>query len=524
MLLMHSVRETWMHTRMQQFRSLESNEIDTKAKWMIFIVYLLLIGILVLVALFVIYLYFPHLLNLKDDRIYCERSECLKAAWRITDGLDLSSEPCDSFYQFSCGSCAKNICHVEKGDPIENLITEPIRDEEQQPLLSLKKLYQTCNSLTGDNQKVDESFWSLIKDLGGWPILEGSKWKSFNLKDVILKCYNLGVPYEWIIGIGRFRTWWEKLEISAPTTQNPFLKDALTESLYTGLIDKTAELMGASGVERLDVKEIVHFEKKVNQLTEKYEGLKQRPFRLRELKKIIPRIDLQDMFQNVSENDIHDDSYIFSNYLFLKDLSLLLASTPERTQANYFIWKIIQYFGMYLSDPVGKHFRKVLSHSDDRSSICTEDITSRFPHTVGMSYVKEYLDDEKLQEIQSVFDNVKEAFIKRVKNIYWIDPLFRNSIELEIEEISIQHSNDELGIPEEVYEITPETNSTNVIDMIRQQNIYKRVHLLPSERWTNYYGIGESTGDPQYYFVDRKIVIPMPIILSQYYSSRNQTI
>ncbi|CAH1958035.1 unnamed protein product [Acanthoscelides obtectus] len=318
---------------MQKFRSFGSNEIDTKAKWMIFVVYLLLIGILVLVSLIVIYFYFPHILNLKpkgDNSTYCDTSECLETAWRITAGLDLEAEPCDNFYQFSCGNCAKNVCRVEKGNQIEYLITESIRDEEKEPLLSLKKLYQTCSSLTSANIEVDEEFWNLIKELGGWPILQGSKWTSFDLKEAILKCFNLGLPYEWIIEIGTFRTWWEKLEFTPPKSRNPFLEDPFAESLYTELIDRTAESMGASKVERLDVRKIVQLEKRINLLSKKYNDLKQRPFRLRELKKIIPRLDLQELFNNVSENDIHDNSYIFSNYYFVKDLSLLLAGTPPR--------------------------------------------------------------------------------------------------------------------------------------------------------------------------------------------------
>ena len=88
----------------------------------------------------------------------CQTDTCRGAASAILNNIDLSVDPCDDFYQFSCGSFVKNV-HVPQGENHYNLLKKfeletnsrvvellasPLDDKDFEATVKAKNYYQLC--------------------------------------------------------------------------------------------------------------------------------------------------------------------------------------------------------------------------------------------------------------------------------------------------------------------------------------------------------------------------------------------
>lgn len=102
----------------------------------------------------------------KENGKFCTTPGCIHAASRILSKMDSSVDPCDDFYQFSCGQFLENTKLSEEkiyvntfsivGDllqeQLKTIITSPIDEEKDiEPFKMVKKLYLACMNESTNN-------------------------------------------------------------------------------------------------------------------------------------------------------------------------------------------------------------------------------------------------------------------------------------------------------------------------------------------------------------------------------------
>lgn len=141
----------------------------------------------------------------------CTKPGCIKAAEIIQSNLDESLDPCDDFYKFACGGFEKRIVVPNDksrlayfdiiGDRIlaqlKGILEEPSPSNEPKPFSDLKKIYKVCVDTKAIEEDGLKTIKSVLQKLGGWPVLEGTKWNEddFEWKDVLYKFRKMGLPY-----------------------------------------------------------------------------------------------------------------------------------------------------------------------------------------------------------------------------------------------------------------------------------------------------------------------------------------
>lgn len=94
----------------------------------------------------------------KENGKVCTTSGCIHAASSILSKIDSSVDPCDDFYQFSCGQFLENTKVPEDkiyvnafstvGDMLQEqlktIITSDVDEKEIEPFKMVKKLYLAC--------------------------------------------------------------------------------------------------------------------------------------------------------------------------------------------------------------------------------------------------------------------------------------------------------------------------------------------------------------------------------------------
>lgn len=140
----------------------------------------------------------------ENDNI-CLTPICVYAAAHILDRIDPSVDPCDDFYQFSCGTFLKNAIITDEMSE-ESMVTiinrkiqyqiRTILAEEPTPndlnaFKLAKKFYKSCMDEASIEKRGVQPLIDLTKSYGGWPVIEGNQWNesSWNWYDVYKKMF-----------------------------------------------------------------------------------------------------------------------------------------------------------------------------------------------------------------------------------------------------------------------------------------------------------------------------------------------
>lgn len=124
----------------------------------------------------------------KELSVICQSNNCVRAAAQIIDKIDFSVDPCDDFYQFSCGNYVKT--KPVPDDRLSRNILQEIQDqmyvdmktlfeeENKNDSIAIRKAKQFYNSCMREPTSEDEvAAGELIADLiqssgGRWCLLE----------------------------------------------------------------------------------------------------------------------------------------------------------------------------------------------------------------------------------------------------------------------------------------------------------------------------------------------------------------
>ena len=125
------------------------------------------------------------------DNDICLTQACVQTTLTILSKIDETVEPCDDFYQFTCGKFLSetvipenkasidflNVVEEELKIQLRNILDEPVMGEEIIPLQNVRKLYNSCMNTTQADSLGDQPLLNALLQLGGWPVI-GQEWSS----------------------------------------------------------------------------------------------------------------------------------------------------------------------------------------------------------------------------------------------------------------------------------------------------------------------------------------------------------
>ena len=120
----------------------------------------------------------------------CTSAGCVRTAAEILDNLDTSVDPCQDFFKFSCGGFVQRTAIPDDrtrmssfsvlGDKlltqVRMLLEEPPKEGEAKPITMARAVYQSCMDTEGIERLGLEPVKDILRQLGGWPVLEGPQW------------------------------------------------------------------------------------------------------------------------------------------------------------------------------------------------------------------------------------------------------------------------------------------------------------------------------------------------------------
>ncbi|KAF2902015.1 hypothetical protein ILUMI_04166 [Ignelater luminosus] len=393
----------------------------------------------------------------------CLSLGCVHTASNIIKYLDTSVNPCDDFYQFACGGFLQNTnipddelsisAHTDIQQnflkKLKGILEEPTNPKDLKPFKLIRRLYKICMDTEAiENDEYETLIDSILKPLGGWPVLEDKFWKEnvFNWKNLTYQLRKMGLSSRSFLNVytstDMANSSRHQIRLEEPVlslNRDEYLEgfsNKAVKAYYDYMVDIAVILGADTSFARKEMKEALRFEIELGKLLPPIEESRNisafyNPTAISELQKKYLTIRWLDFINNVidlPDVKVKEDEIIdVSNPGFIEGLLRLLNKTPRRVQANYALFRTVHSTILYLTkeikDRQQEYFNSVLGISEQlpRWKECTSVAVSRFYTAAGALYVRKYFDKEAKDDVTKIVMDIHSELNKTLEEIDWMD-------------------------------------------------------------------------------------------------------
>ncbi|XP_052765248.1 neprilysin-1-like [Mya arenaria] len=427
-------------------------------------------------------------LKLKDERDnpkipeVCATEGCTRAAARVLDSLDSAVDPCENFYQYSCGGFLRSHVIPEDRANIDNwgilrdnveyiskyLLEQPVTRPNATAIQKAKDLYQSCVDTDLIEQKGVGPAIPLLEELGGWPILgskPGGNWEEskFDLARLIttLRKYNNKVIIDMGVGIDNKNSTNHIVSFDQQDFGLPSRTYYLDESYrpmveaYIRLATNVAIEFGANiTTAEAEIREAVAFETAIANISMTNAELRDssatyNKMTLADMKVRFPEPKPTDPVQfswlnftrqvfGLVDSDLNitievDEPVLVSALKYYEKVLVVVQTFPKRTIANYMVWRIMQNRARNLQqrfqDYIEEYNQVVYGVSTQRARWrgCVSYSILQLGAAVGSLYVREAFDEQAKGTAIDMINGLRDAFAEILMEQSWMDESTRTA-------------------------------------------------------------------------------------------------
>uniref|UniRef100_A0A915Q6Z7 Peptidase M13 N-terminal domain-containing protein n=1 Tax=Setaria digitata TaxID=48799 RepID=A0A915Q6Z7_9BILA len=398
--------------------------------------------------------------------------------------------PCDDFYEYACGNYPTNrhlppnkaVRHTlsdmqnRLNKQIRNLLQTSITDDDKPWNRLAKQYYQKCLKEEELEATGASSMRKLLRDLGGWPVLDGDTWKPWNhswerhLAYVMNRTGINAVILELAVSHDPLNSSRFIIEIDQPKwgvgSRWPYLAgihDLIIQN-YTSLMTQTAVNIGADPTyAKHDMKNAIEFELRLvnfsaDEMTRRDPERGNNRFQLWQLSELFPHIDLITYVHAIFgglEKLSPNDTVIIREPEYFRRIQSVMQQTSKRTIANYVLWRVIQGYSPFLPPVMREPFYAFKANQTgipsipvpDRWEDCVFLATMMIDMPVGRLYVENHFDQFKaMKKMNDLTKHFKNELIKQLETVDWMDDETRRRAI-----IKAKHINYKSGFPSYIF-------------------------------------------------------------------------
>lgn len=403
----------------------------------------------------------------RDKKEICLTPGCVRSASLLLDSLDIDQDPCDDFYKFACGRYLKetnipddksSVTTFSKiddalNDQLRTIIEEPIRPDEPKPFRLAKYLYKACMNRSQIEEIGLTKIKQILKDLGGWPVLEGDAWDeaSFSWKDNTYKFKDYGYSVDYFIDfsvtidVKNSTARVIDLDQASLSLSREYLVKGLDEKLVQAYYNYMVDIAALFGADKIDaekeLKESLYFEIKLANISLPPEERRNasklyNPMTIPELQEKYPSIPWTEYFRKLLPTtiDIKPDEVAIVNVpSYISNLEAILSTTPKRVQANYLLWRAAAASVSYLTENLRKRqldYATVISGRTEREprwKECVGISAGSLSLAVGSLYVKRFFKQDAKKTALEMVDAIRAEMYKILSEVDWMDKKTRRN-------------------------------------------------------------------------------------------------
>jgi membrane metallo-endopeptidase-like protein 1 len=393
-----------------------------------------------------------------------------KAADMFRSSINETADPCEDFFEFSCGKWVANnaipddLTSHGHFSELREKVNREMKDlyEDERPSTSrsinaLRQMYRGCMNVTDLNQKKSSELVNTLNSFGYWPIIS-NKWSThdFDLTELLIN-----------IGLSRAADVFVDIYVSqdqrdvekrmmhfdqgglglGSTARDYYLNDArygkqlaAYERYIAAKVRLIADDANSGKTQKeieADVKALISFEKEFAKILTPEEDRRNytkmyNVRRFSDLTRLLPLVDWNRYFRALMPFDMHDylnndPEIIINEPEFFQRLTNLLRSSDQRVVANYILWRYTGAWTFQLDerfDDIQQDFLKDFVGKQSKSprwKECNGAVGSRMSYASGAMYVRRHFKKEDRQSALEMIEDLREAFREMLVNNEWME-------------------------------------------------------------------------------------------------------
>ncbi|RCH79708.1 hypothetical protein CU098_000718, partial [Rhizopus stolonifer] len=466
----------------------------------------------------------------------CITPECVLTAAQILQDVDLTLDPCDDFYQYTCSKweqtheipdgkssinafvslinqnkeALRSIFAGSFDDfydrthiSVSGHLPDPEKPIDKQNFEKVKDLYDSCMNEALIDKRGAEPIYPLLKDIRDQFPASSNPAETRRLTQTLsfLANRDIGSLFEIMVDADPKDPTINSLQLyqsglTLPTkvyyTQEDTVK-ALTETIadtlavvYRGKSALAAELFGEYDL-RITARTIVEFEKKlakISQLPEEFQDPEAtyNPMTLSELAKIAPNVDWGLYVSHLlPPNAPHPGKVVVTSPAYISNVSsLLLEKESARTLQAYFSWRAIFGYSEALGEEIRAPIRRLTSRLigtnpksiKPRWDTCLDEVNNALGFMAGRYYVIDKFGGKAKERADEFVNSIKQVFLDRLPGLEWIDKETRQKAEEKVDKLIRK-----VGYP---------NTTPNVMSPVSLSGYYGDLTITPHEYFDNY--------------------------------------
>nr|QHX41531.1 neprilysin-like 1 [Octopus vulgaris] len=400
----------------------------------------------------------------KDDKEeICLTPRCTVASARLIRSIDTSVNPCDNFFDYTCGQWVKRhaipddlssidtftVLRDEVENTLRELLENSVSSSDARAIRKAKLLYKSCMNETLIEERSLAEFETVLRgEFGDWPVRYNSRdINNFSLVNLLssLRKYNCQPLIHIAVRSNNKNSTSHVLSIDQPSFGMPgqkyYLKGRNDTKLkaYEKLAVQMAINFGADPkTAEEDMSDMVDLEIKLANIITPPENRRDNErlynkMTVKELSHKFKEFDWMSYFtqvMNIPKKSIYineTEKIIVRDPSYFTELMKILTQVDKRILANYAIWILVKQVGVFLPS----RFRKLIQEYDrvmtgiasarPRWSSCTQFTNDHLGNAVGRMFVQQNFDDEAKSQMIEMIRNLQDSFSEILKELEWMD-------------------------------------------------------------------------------------------------------
>ncbi|KAG1513232.1 hypothetical protein G6F46_005430 [Rhizopus delemar] len=468
--------------------------------------------------------------NNKTDSL-CLTPECVLTAAQILQDIDMTVDPCDDFYQYTCSKWESNhkipdgksaigsflILRDENKEALRDILSgsfddfyrrthsssnqlpDPEKLVDKQNFNKAKSLYDSCKNESLIDARGAEPIYPLLKEIRQLlpastvnSARELTKALSYLAKRGVGGLFEIAVDADFKDpSVNSLLMYQSGLTLP---TKDYYNQDETIQILYETISETLDAVFADSGNEfgwtkfsaNSTARMIVDFEKKLAKISnapeyfQDPEGINN-PMTLSELAKLSPSVDWG-LYVNylLPSAAPYPNQIIVTSPHYIGNMSELVQKESNRAIQAFLTWKAIYAYTNALSEPIREPIRRLeakLVGSDPKSirprwDTCLDEVNDSIGFLVGRYYVLDKFGGDAKKHADDFVNSIKDIFLKRLPELSWIDDETREKAVEKVDRLIRK-----IGYPD---------SSPNVMSPISLLEYYSDLELKEDDYFGNY--------------------------------------